>query len=122
MSKKNRPIGEYATKLINQIIIRSNTILYSETLVHELCKDYSLQEITDMLNILLRIQILKRIEITQEEYKEAKDLSRQRNIPFVDCINSIHARNHNAKIITRDRHFFQKLTDICQPYLPEYII
>ncbi len=87
-------------------------IIFSDTLIWELKKDYNEQEINDMLNLLLINNVLIRIEITEEEHLEAKKLSQERDVPYVDCLNAIQARNHKAKMISQDAHFIEDLADI----------
>jgi predicted nucleic acid-binding protein len=94
------------------IIKNRDKILYSESLIWELKKDYSEREINDMLNILFLSKVLERVEITSEEYSEAKKLAEERNISFVDCLNVVHARNYNAIMISQDKHFIEDLKDI----------
>ena len=74
-----------------------------------------------MLNLLFLSKILKRIEITKKEHLEAKKLSRERNIPFLDCLNAIQARNYKAIMISQDNHYFEKLSDITKTIKPQEI-
>jgi len=109
------------TKLFFKIIKNKDKILFSNTLILELKKDYKKEEIYNMLNLLFLNKILIRINITKEEYKEAKELSKKRNIPFIDCLNAIQARNHKAIMVSQDKHFFQNLFNITKPLKPEEI-
>ncbi|MFC1697417.1 hypothetical protein ACFL1H_03730 [Nanoarchaeota archaeon] len=113
------PLGKYATKLFFKILKNKDKILFSKALFWELKKRYGEPEINDMLNLLLLNKTLVRIKITKYEHEEAKKLSFQRDIPFVDCLNAIHARNHQAIMITQDKHFFTKLSDITTPVKPK---
>ncbi len=88
----------------------------------ELNITYSRPDIDDMLNFMIRCKILIKISPTKEEILEAKKLSITRNIPFIDCLNAIQARNHEAILVTRDKHFFINLKDIVKVYTPEEII
>ena len=116
-----RPIGEYAANLFMRIIRNKDVILFSIALVWELKKDYNEKDINDMLNLLFINKTLIRIEITKEEYKEARKLSEEKNIPFIDCLNAIQARNHKAVMVSRDQHFINNLSDIVKPVKPEDI-
>jgi len=111
-SKTGNPLGEYATNAFMKILKKDNKILFSEALIRELHKDYNKSEINDMLNLLFISSILIKIEITKEEYLEAKELSEKRKLPFVDCLNAVQARNHNATVISQDEHFTRNLSDI----------
>jgi len=120
-SKSGRHLGKEATDLFMRIIKKKDNILYSESLIWEMKKDYDEQEINDMLNFLFLTKILKRVKIKEDEYKEAKKLSQEKNIPFIDCLNAIHARNHNAVMISPDRHFIIDLKDITKTKKPSEI-
>lgn len=120
-SKSGNPLGKYATILFLEIIKNKEQIIFSESLIWELKKDYNENEIKDMLSFLLFTKVLINIEITKEEYLEAKKLSQERNIPFVDCLNAIHARNHAAIMVSQDAHFFENLSDIVKPVRPQQI-
>jgi predicted nucleic acid-binding protein len=120
-SKSGRPLAKYATDLFMKIIKNRDTILFSESLVWELKKDYEEDEINDMLNLLFVNKILIRIDITKEEHLEAKKLAKERNIPYVDCLNAIQARNHRAIMVSQDDHYSQSLSDVTKPVKPEQI-
>ncbi len=118
-SKTGNPLGEHATSLFMKIIKAKDTIIFSESLVWELKRDYNENDINDLLHLLFTNKILLRIGIAKEEYKEAKKLAQERDLPFVDCLNAIHARNHNAILVSQDGHFFEKLSDITKPVRPQ---
>ena len=120
-SKIGKPLGEYATDLFMKILKSKNKILFSEALVWELKKDYEEKDINDMLNLLFLNKTLTRIEITKEEHLEAKRLSQERNLPFIDCLNVIQAKNHKALMISQDDHYLKYLTDIVKTLKPEQI-
>lgn len=120
-SKIGRPLGKYATDLFMKILKNKDKIYFSESLPRELKKDYNEKEINDMLNLLFIGNVLVRIEIKKEEYLEAKKLSEERNIPFVDCLNTIHARNYKAIMVSQDPHYFKGLKDIVKSVRPEKI-
>lgn len=121
-SKAGKPLGKYATELFMKILDKQYKILYSETLLWELNKDYNKNETKDMLNFLLICKVLVKVEIKKTEFLEAKKLAKERNIPFVDCINAIQARNHKAIMVSQDKHFFENLSDIVKTARPEEII
>jgi len=120
-SKMGRPLGKYATELFMRILKNKDKILFSEALFLELKRDYGQEDIKDMLNLLFLNKTLVKIEITKEEYLEAKNLSQKRNIPFIDCLNAIQARNHKAIMVSQDDHYFKDLADITKSIKPEQI-
>lgn len=87
----------------------------------ELKKDYKEKEIYDMLNLLFLNKVLVKIEITKEEYSEAKKLAQERNLPFVDCLNAVHARDHGAVLVSQDEHYLKCLSDISKTVKPEQV-
>lgn len=120
-SKTGNPLGKYATNLFTKILKKRDKILFSKALIWELKKDYDEKEINDMLNLLVLNKILISLEISKEEHLEAKKLCQERNIPYVDCLNAVQARNNSAVLITQDAHFFEKLSDITRPVRPQEI-
>lgn len=118
-SKTGNPLGEYAVNAFMKTLKKGNKILFSESLVRELHKDYNKDEINDMLNFLFMSKILLKVEITKEEYLEAKELSEKRKLPFVDCLNAVQARNHKAVIVSQDEHFTENLSDIVKVVKPQ---
>lgn len=121
-SKSGKPLGKYATELFIKILKNKDKIIFSEALIWELKKDYKEKEIYDMLNLLFLNKVLVQIEITREEYSEAKKLSQERNLPFVDCLNAVHARNHKAVLVSQDEHYLKSLSDVSKTVKPEQII
>ena len=121
MSKSGKPIGKYATDLFMKILKKKDKILFSEALMKELSKDYKKEDINDMLTILLHSEVLVPISITKDEFLEAKQVSEKRDIPLIDCLNVIQARNHKATMVTRDKHYFKNLKDIVKSLKPEDI-
>ena len=120
-SKSGNPLGEYATGIFMKILNNKDKILFSESLIWELTKDYNEQDVNDMINILFLSKVLIKVEITKEEYLEAKNLAEERKLPFVDCVNAIQARNHRAILISQDEHFFKNLSDIVKIAKPQDI-
>lgn len=120
-SKTGNPLGEYAAKLIMKIWKNRYKIIFSDALIWELKIDINGEKIIEMINIFILTNKLNKIPIKKEEYKEAKKLAEERNIPTIDCLNAIHARNHNAILISQDKHYFKKLFDITKPKRPQDI-
>ena len=118
-SKTGNPLGEYATNAFMKMFRKGSKVLFSESLIRELHKDYKKDEINEMLNFLFLSNILIKIEITKEEYLEAKELSEKRKLPFVDCLNAIQARNNKATIVSQDEHFTKNLSDIVKVIKPQ---
>ena len=121
LSESGKAIGKYAADFFTKVLSRKDRIIHSETLAMELGRDYPAEEISGMLNVMVYSNVLSQIHITKEEFIEARQLSEQRKIPFVDCLNAVQARNHKAVLVTRDQHYFNQLKDISIAKRPEDI-
>lgn len=122
LGQKGKPLGEYAYDLIIYILENNYKIIFSDALIHELRKAYKNNEIDEVLNFLFICNVLVKVDITKEEYAESRKLSRERNLPLVDCLNAVQARNHNAIMVSQDKHFSQGLSDIAVVARPQDII
>jgi len=120
-SKRGAHLGEFASKLFKKIIKEKSKIIFSKSIIKELSIDYNSNDINNMLNLLIYANVLERIEIKEEEYKEAKKISAERKLPFIDVLNAIQARNHNAILVSQDKHF-AKLSDIIKFKRPQELI
>ena len=117
-----KPLGEFAFRLIKETVSCKYMVLIT---------DYHFIEIKNSLNCnikdiwkrildsLNKSKKIKEIIPTDREVTEAKEISRLKNLPFGDCLFAVVAKNNNAKLVTRDRHFNE--LDI-QTYLPEDLI
>ncbi|MBW2995064.1 PIN domain-containing protein [Candidatus Woesearchaeota archaeon] len=117
LSRTRKPIGKYAGNFIMRIIENKDTIIFSYSIIWELKRFYSEEQINEILNFFKITRILEKIETTIEEKKEARIISQERNLPFVDCLIAIQARNHNALLVSRDKHY-DKLRDIAKTVKP----
>ncbi len=113
------PLGEYAYKLILKIIKNNNTILISDVLLKELKTIYTEEEIKNMTNILKNS--IKIIKVKPGQIKEAKQIHKKIKIPLGDILHAIIARDNEAILITRDKHF-EKIKSIKEYYKPEELI
>jgi predicted nucleic acid-binding protein len=118
---QGRPLGHYATKLMTKLIKDRAEIVFTDTVVDELEKDYAEEDVLDMFNMLFKIGVLKRVEISREEFVEAKSLSVKRTIPFGDALHTVIAKNNDAVLVSQDNHF-ERLKDIVKVIRPEDII
>jgi predicted nucleic acid-binding protein len=119
VSREGRHIGMDAFGAFLRVLKKDDMIIYSDLFVSELKSDYGEEEIENWLGFLFACGRLVRISPTKEETCEAAALSRDREIPFGDCIFAVMARNHGATVVTRDRHFFKNLRDITKAIRPE---
>ena len=121
-SKGGAPLGGYASSLFMNIMKKKGIVLFSDALIRELGIDYDEKEINDMLGVLFANNALVRLNIAKEEHLEAKKLSCERNLPYIDCLIAVQARNNSAVLVTQDSHFFEKLSDITRPVRPQEVI
>jgi len=108
-----RPLGEWAFELLRKIREERHTVVYSEITIRELLTHYSTKEIEEMLGG----DFLEKISISESQAKEAREISRSLGIPWGDCLHAILAKDNNAIMIARDRHFEQLrfLADVKKP-------
>ena len=118
-SDKYRPLGEWAFKLLKLATEQRINIVYSKIVINELYQKYTNQEISNIFEIIEPLLI--KVKITPENLKEMKLISKRRSLPKHDVLHAILARNSNALLITRDKHF-EQLSDICIFKKPEELI
>jgi len=53
-----------------------------------------------------------KIEATEKQVKESYVIKNKLNIPFGDAIHAVLARDNNALMITRDKHFYDLANEI----------
>jgi predicted nucleic acid-binding protein len=92
-----RPLGEWALRLIKQIVQDEDVIVYSELVI---------KEIKEMMTIVPHI-FLEKIISTNSHWKEANKLAKKLNTPIADKIHVVIAKEINAIIVTRDKHFYE---------------
>lgn len=115
----SRNIGEIAFKLLCKLLASKSKIVVSNFLQMEMDAYYSIEEIRGMTMLFEKLII--KVELSEEQLNEAKKIAKERNIPKGDVIHAIAARNNNAILVSRDKHF-QQLKDICECVKPEEII
>jgi predicted nucleic acid-binding protein len=111
-----RDIGEYAYQLLCRLMATNSKILVSFFLFKELSKYYSMDDIRGMATPFERSIV--RVSISREQSREAKLISQERNMPKADVIHAILARDNDAVLVSRDKHF-NLLKDICRIAKPE---
>lgn len=108
---KFRPLGDWAFRLIKKIISKSDVIIFSNLVEKELAKFFSIEEIENITSIVPNENLTK-VKSTTEQLNEARFYTKKSNIPQEDVLHAILARDNNAVLVTRDKHFY---------YLAEYI-
>ncbi len=113
--------GDHALSLMLKIFKENSTVIYSDLHIKELKNlGYSINEINSIFGIV-KLDNLKRIHIIDFQKEEAERLAYQRKIPRGDALHAILARDNNATMVTRDKHF-EKLSDIAETKKPENLL
>ncbi len=110
-SDKFRPLGDWALRLINKIIKEDGLFIFSDHLIIELEKQYSAEKINDLLGIIPN-KLVNKIETKEEQAKEALYLKNKLNIPFGDALHAVLARDNNAVLVSRDKHFYELTKEV----------
>lgn len=111
--------GEVAKNLIKKIIFNKKTIVYSTLTIKELKHlGYMENEIKEILSLSAK-RIF--IQVSKEQFNEAKRIAKQRDIPVGDVINAIISRDNEAQLVSNDLHF-QRLKDITKVKTPLELI
>ena len=114
-----RPLGEFAFQFLKNCDKKGCKVLYSGVVVHELKRDYSDERIKQVFSSFERF--LEIVPISNDQYLEAKKLSRIKTESHEsDILHVILARDNKAVLVTRDFHF-DTLRDIVEIRAPEEI-
>jgi len=116
---KSKNLGELAFESFKKIRINKGKIVYSDFVVEELSHAYDKQTIDKLFQGVS--ELLEKAEINKNQLKEAADLSKEHKIPVGDAVHGVLARDNNAIMVTRDRHF-RKLKDKITIKKPEDLI
>ena len=113
--------GQVALKLILKIIDEHSIVVCSNYVEKELQDiGFSKEEINSLLR-MVKPKNLKRVQVTKEQFEEAKRLSKQRGVPLGDAIHAVLARAHDAQLVSRDWDF-ERLKDVVKVKKPEDLI
>ena len=103
-----------------KIIMENSKIIFSEAVKDELIKyGFHLKELKYLMSPFKKNLIY--IYVNKKQFGKAKDLALKRNIPRLDALHALIARDNKALMITKDRHF-DKLLDIVTYKKPEDLI
>ena len=116
----NFPKGAWAKKLIKKMINENGKIIISEAIKNEMVEmGHSKYEIEELFKPFRNN--LVNVYSNKKQYGKAKDLKNKGNVPFLDALHAILARDSRAVLVTRDAHF-KKLLDITKYKKPEELI
>lgn len=111
--------GNSAFKLLIKALRESIKIVVSDAILHELERFYAFEQIRQF--VMPFQDVMVQSIATELQKKEAEIISAERKLPRDDALHAIIARDNNAVLVSRDRHF-ELLTDICKLKTPEDII
>lgn len=111
--------GESAFKLLIKALAEGIKIVVSDAILRELERFYSFEQIRDF--VLPFQEIMVQSIATEVQKKDAEKLAFERKIPRDDALHAVIARDNNAILVSRDRHF-ELLADICKVQTPEDIV
>ncbi|MBW2984989.1 type II toxin-antitoxin system VapC family toxin [Candidatus Woesearchaeota archaeon] len=115
----SKDIGEFAFKLLCKLLASKSKIVVSTFLLRELETAYTLDQIRGLT--LHFEKIMEKVDVSEEQWNEAKKIAEERKLPRGDAIHAILARDNKAVLVSRDKHF-QLLKDICEVVKPEELI
>ena len=113
------PLGDYAFKLFDWIRISGHRIVVSDVVLKELEKRCSIPEIRGLFKIFE--SIIEKVFASKVERREAGRIAEERDLPHLDVLHAILARDNGFVLITRDNHF-KRLVDIAEFYKPEDLV
>lgn len=114
-----RPLGQWALSLFQLIEENDEKLLYSDIVLDELRKRFSNTQINELFRSFETS--VEKVNVTQEQTREASLLNQIRKIGFADALHAVLARDNDAILITRDEHFCD-LADIASIKKPEDLL
>ena len=117
-----KPLGEFAFRFLKECEKNGAEIIVSDLVVLELKVRFSKEQIKELFSAFQGIT--KEVTATPKQVSEARKEWQKRNraLPFNDALHAIVARDNKAVMVTRDRHFFEKLASIVEVQAPEDLI
>jgi predicted nucleic acid-binding protein len=114
---------KFAKKFFIDTISCKHKILLPKTIVDELDSQNATNDIE--LQILLNLRKKKKVFFIANEktiVSNAKKLSIQRQLPFVDCLIALIAKEKQCIILSRDKHIYLNLADLADCFKPEDLV
>jgi len=115
----SKDIGEFAFRLLSELLASKSKIVVSSFLLRELEVAYSLDKIRGLA--LPFEKIMERVDVSDKQREEGKKIAEERKLPKGDALHAVLARDNHAILVSGDKHF-QLLKDICEVVRPEDII
>jgi predicted nucleic acid-binding protein len=116
-----RPLGEWAFEFLRNVRQNKSLVLYSEIVVKELLIAYDYKTIAELFKNLSEDNLLVEVAVSPAQLKEASLLRKKFQVPLRDALHAVLARDNNAVLIARDRHF-EALSHLVRVNKPEDLI
>ena len=116
-----RPLGEWAFEFLRNVRQNKSLVLYSEIVVKELLIAYDYKTIAELFKNLSEDNLLVEVAVSPAQLKEASLLRKKFQVPLRDALHAVLARDNNAVLIARDRHF-EALSLLVRVNKPEDLI
>lgn len=115
-----KPLGEFAFQFFKYCNENNCLVFYSDFVVLELKGLFSEEEIRLIFSIVKK-HLLTKVSATEKQLAESYNMKKIfKEIPLYDLIHAIMARDSNAILVSRDKHF-EYLNKIVEYKLPEKI-
>jgi len=120
-SSSLKPFGEFAFQFFKKCLDRKNCVLYSQIVLDELTLRHSLEDVEKhCFGLFQRTNLLEFVPAAEWQKNEAVRIALSRGVSKSDAVHAILARDNNAVVITRDKHF-NLLQDIAKSLTPEEV-
>lgn len=111
-SENGIPVGDFAHQLLRSAILCRYTIVISESTIFELNRNYPGGNIEKKFDDLKKLNKIKIERVTEKHLLDAKKLAYRMKVPVHDAVHALICKEQKAVMVTRDAHFFEKLSDI----------
>ncbi|MFH1505383.1 MAG: PIN domain-containing protein [archaeon] len=99
-----RPLGDWAFRFIKKIVEDEDEIIISDVLIKELDTHLGTEEVKSCLSFVPKT-LIKYIKISDAQERCAHRIKQRFGINFNDSLHVVLAKDHDAILITRDKHF-----------------
>ncbi|MFH1256103.1 MAG: PIN domain-containing protein [Candidatus Diapherotrites archaeon] len=116
-----RPLGEFAFQFFRKCLESGAELLVSDTVIGELEAGLSKEQVREIFHPFE--EIIRKVAANALQVSEARKewLKRGKIAPFKDVLHASLARDNNAVLVARDRHFFDFLESLVEVKKPEDI-
>jgi len=109
------PIGKFAFGFITSAVKCNYTFIVCIETIWEISSVLAIAEEQVVENVLMPIKEKNKLEVIapiRTQKIEAHNLSQKLGVPYVDALLAVVAKSKNIRIVTRDSHFFEKLSTL----------